>query len=157
MKYEFTDFDANKLVQEVVSELRPNVESKGLAFTYTAEEGKSYASNADVGKIKQVIGNVIDNAIKYTPQGSITVHVDRKEDRINITVSDTGVGIDPEEATKLFSMFSRAKDASKANVSGTGLGLYVAKQMLEAQKGRIWVESEGKGKGSVFHIELQAK
>lgn len=157
MKYEYKDFDANKLVQEVVSELRPNVESKGLTFTYSAEEGKSYTANADIGKIKQVIGNVIDNAIKYTPQGGITVHVGRKEDRINITVSDTGVGVDPEEATKLFSMFSRAKDASKTNVSGTGLGLYVAKQMLEAQKGKIWVESEGKGRGSVFHIELQAK
>lgn len=157
MKYEFTDVDVKKLIQEVVEELRPNVESKGLAFAFTAKENVSYLSSADVGKVKQVIGNIIDNSIKYTPTGSIKVNLAKADSKIHISVSDTGVGIDPEEIPKLFSMFSRAKDASKANVSGTGLGLYVAKQMVEAQQGRIWVESLGKGKGSTFHIELLAK
>lgn len=157
MKYEFTDFDIRKLVEEVVAEQKPNVEKKGLTLSYTANQNATYSVHADMGKIKQVLGNILDNAIKYTPQGSISVNVEKNLNKIHVLITDTGVGLDPEDISKLFSMFSRAKDASKANVSGTGLGLYVAKQMLEAQKGKIWVESQGKGKGSTFHIEIEEK
>lgn len=157
MKYEFTDFDIRKLVEEVVAEQKPNVEKKGLTLSYTANQNVTYSVHADMGKIKQVLGNILDNAIKYTPQGSIGVNVEKNLNKIHVSITDTGVGLDPEDISKLFSMFSRAKDASKANVSGTGLGLYVAKQMLEAQKGKIWVESQGKGKGSTFHIEIEEK
>jgi len=157
MKYEMSDFDVRKLVEETVAELRPNVEQKGLKFTFDADVKHDYRVYADQGKIKQVIGNIVDNAIKYTPSGSIDVKVSRTKSTVNITVSDTGVGIEPDVIPKLFSMFGRAKDASKTNVTGTGLGLYVAKQMIEAHRGQIWIESEGKGKGSTFHIELPAK
>jgi signal transduction histidine kinase len=157
MKYELTDFDAEVLAREVVAELRPNVEKKGLSFEYKANPGQ-YMVRADRGKIKQVIGNIVDNSIKYTPKGGITVSVGKSSDHIiRFSITDTGVGIAPEETSKLFSMFSRAKDASKTNVSGTGLGLYVAKQMVEAHKGRVWVESDGKGKGSTFYIEIPGK
>ncbi len=154
MKYEFTRFDAAQLAHTVVEELRPNVEGKGLTLTFEKKEG-NYIVNADQGKIKQVFGNIIDNAMKYTPNGSITVSTAKKGKTIVVTISDTGVGIDEETIPKLFSKFSRAKDAHKTNVSGTGLGLYVAKNMLEAQNGSIRVESEGKGKGSQFIIELE--
>lgn len=157
MKYELADFDAKELAKEVVKELRPNVEQKGLSFKFEAEEKGNYIVNADVGKIKQVIGNIIDNSIKYTPQGGVTVHVGKRGHNVMISVADTGIGIEKEDISRLFSKFTRAKDANKTNVSGTGLGLYVAKQMIEAQKGKVWVESEGKGKGSTFFIELQGK
>jgi len=157
MKYDMSDFDSEKLAEEVVAELKPNVENKGLTFSFTSEKGKDYVVNGDSGKIKQVIGNIIDNSIKYTPNGGVKVNVGRKADKVLISVSDTGIGIGPDDLPKLFSEFGRAKDAHKTNVSGTGLGLYVAKQMVEAQKGRVWVESEGKGKGSTFYIELPAK
>jgi signal transduction histidine kinase len=156
MKYEFVDFDAKKLAEEVVAELRPNVEKKKLSFEFSADAGE-YTTSSDVGKIKQVIGNIIDNSIKYTPEGGIKVHVGRKADKILISVTDTGIGISKEDIPKLFSKFTRAKDANKTNVTGTGLGLYVAKQMLQALNGKIWVESPGKGKGSSFYIELQGK
>ncbi len=157
MKYDMSDFDSEKLAEEVVAELKPNVEKKGLTFSFNSEKGKNYIVNGDSGKIKQVIGNIVDNSIKYTPKGGIKVHVERKSDKILITVADTGIGIDTADILKLFSEFGRTKDAHKTNVSGTGLGLYVAKQMVEAQKGRVWVESPGKGKGSTFFIELTAK
>jgi signal transduction histidine kinase len=157
MKYDFTDFDIRKLVEEIVAEQKPNVEKKGLTLSYSANQNATYSVHADMGKIKQVLGNVLDNAIKYTPQGSISVNVEKNMKKIHVSITDTGVGLDPEDISKLFSMFSRAKDASKANVSGTGLGLYVAKQMLEAQKGKIWVDSPGKCKGSTFHIEIEEK
>jgi signal transduction histidine kinase len=115
--------------------------------------------NADKGKIKQVLGNIIDNSIKYTPTGGIHVWITAKipEKKILISISDTGVGIHPEVLPKLFAKFTRAPDASKTNILGTGLGLYVAKKMIEAHHGRIWAESAGPGKGSTFFVELDAQ
>jgi len=76
---------------------------------------------------------------------------------IRTEISDSGVGIRESEIPKLFNKFTRAKDANETNVTGTGLGLYVARNMIEAHQGKIWVESKGLGKGSVFIVELKAK
>jgi len=157
MKYEMTDYNVKSLVEEVTTELRPNVEAKKLEFKISVDPADSYLSNGDKGKIKQVIGNIIDNSIKYTLEGSIKVHLKKEDGKFLISVSDTGIGIEQSEIPKLFSMFTRAQDANKTNVTGTGLGLYVARQMVEALKGRVWVESPGKGKGSIFFIELSSK
>ncbi len=157
MKYDVSDFDIKKLAEEVFTELKPNAEKKGLKFEFLADNDAGCIVNADQGKIKQVIGNIIDNSIKYTETGGIKVQLEHKDKKVQIKVSDSGIGIEPSEIPKLFSMFTRAADAHKTNVSGTGLGLYVAKQMVEAQKGRVWVESPGKGKGSTFYIELPLK
>ncbi|MCC2630858.1 MAG: sensor signal transduction histidine kinase, partial [Candidatus Paceibacter sp.] len=155
MKYDFTKFDVQKLTQQVVTELKPNVEKRGLVLNFSYDEDKNYMTVGDLGKLKQVIGNIIDNSIKYTPKGHIDVAVVKPtENKILIRVSDTGVGINPNVIPKLFQKFSRASNANEVNILGTGLGLYVAKQMIEAHKGRVWAESEGEGKGSKFYIEL---
>lgn len=153
MKYEMVDFDLASLAQQLLTELKPNIEGAGLVYHFNSDE-LSHAVHADQGKIKQVLGNLIDNAIKYTPAGSITVSVVNRGNMVQCSVSDTGIGISIEEIPKLFSKFSRTKDASKTNVIGTGLGLYVAKQMVEAQKGKVWLESKGKGQGTTFFLEL---
>lgn len=154
MKYNFEDTDIREMVSEVVEEQRPVVEERGLRFEFVGSKGESYKSKVDVGKMRQVIINLIDNSAKYTPKGSVTVKVDKSHGKILISVKDTGVGITLENKEKLFKMFSRMKNAHKVNVSGTGLGLYVAKQMVEAHKGRIWAESDGVGQGSTFFVEL---
>jgi signal transduction histidine kinase len=161
MKYDFTSFDIKKLAIEVVEEFRPNILHAGLSISSVAGPG-DYFVNADQGKIKQVIGNLIDNAIKYTPTGSIKVALSRyslsdgTSGRVRVTVSDTGVGLDKEVIPQLFAKFTRDKDAFRTNVTGTGLGLYLAKQMVQAHHGKIWAESDGKGKGSRFIIELDS-
>jgi signal transduction histidine kinase len=161
MKYDFTSFDIKKLAEQVVGEFKPNIMKAGLTISSVAGPG-DYFINADQGKIKQVIGNLIDNAIKYTPTGSIKVALSRHSlsdgtsGRVRVTVSDTGVGIDKDVIPQLFAKFTRDKDAFKTNVSGTGLGLYLAKQMMQAHHGKIWAESDGKGKGSRFIIELDS-
>lgn len=152
MKYEFTAFDFSKFVQSVGEEFAPIAERKGLRIQLQVEP--DIMVHADVGKVRQVIGNLVDNAVKYTPQGSIAIGLKKEGDSARLTVRDTGVGIKPETLPRLFQKFSRAEDASKANVMGTGLGLYVARKLLEAQGGRIWAESEGEGKGSIFFVEL---
>jgi signal transduction histidine kinase len=159
MKYDLTDFDIVKVVEEVVNELKPNIEGSGLFVNFKSEI-PSYIIHADMGKIKQVVGNLIDNSIKYTKEGGISLQVktgEKETDKIIISISDTGIGIAKEDMAKLFGKFVRARDAFRTNVVGTGLGLYVAKQMVEAQGGKIWIESPGVGKGSTFFVELPKK
>ena len=155
MKYDLSAFDLIEVTQQVITELRPNIEHTGLVCSCHVKDDKnSVMVYADLGKVKQVIVNLLDNAIKYTPSGSITVEVSKHDNFAQLKVSDTGIGISPEDIKKLFNKFSRAKDANKTNVLGTGLGLYVAKQMIEAQNGKIWIESEGVGKGTTAIVEL---
>jgi signal transduction histidine kinase len=157
MKYDFVDTDMEALVREVAGELAPNVSRAKLQFGVSTDGRGPYRAKVDIGKIRQVIANLLDNAIKYTPSGSISIGLEKtSEGKIRIEVSDTGVGIDQVTLPTLFNKFTRAKDASKTNVSGTGLGLYVAKEMVKAHGGRIWAESAGKGHGSIFFVELKA-
>lgn len=157
MKYDFSDFSLEDLAKTAVREIAPTVEVKNLKLSFIDAPKADYMVRADEGKIKQIILNIIDNSVKYTKEGGIQIGLDRKNNKIHLFVKDTGVGIAPEVLPRLFEKFTRGPDASKTNILGTGLGLYVAKKMIEAQYGRIWAESEGAGKGSVFHIELNAK
>lgn len=156
MQYDFTTFDMKDLVATVGVELAPNIERAKLTYKFDFDQNVAYKVNADMGKIKQVIGNIIDNAIKYTPKGGIHVWLSKPGNHILVSITDTGVGIRPDVLPRLFEKFTRAPDASKTNIMGTGLGLYVARKMVEAHHGRIWAESPGQGKGSSFFIELEA-
>lgn len=152
MKYEKSTFDLADLAKKVVNELQPVAAKKQL--TLTANSPEDLMVTADIGKIKQVLSNLIDNAIKYTPAGSVTVTVDSANDKARVTIVDTGIGIAPEEIGILFEKFKRARGANKVNTTGTGLGLFVAKQLVEGHGGTVRVESEGTGKGTHFIVEL---
>ncbi len=154
MKYNFTRFDLKDLVQEVINEHKPNVDAAGLALEFIPGKQSSYDLIADKEKLKQVIANIFDNSVKYTPHGSITVRLERIGDKARIVIKDTGIGISKEVIPKLFGKFKRAANANKTNIRGTGLGLFIAKEIITAHKGRVWVESEGDGKGSEFYIEV---
>jgi signal transduction histidine kinase len=155
MKYEKSDFDLVKLAGQVVNELGPLAKKRKLNFTLQAVG--PIMVNADIGKMKQVLTNLADNSIKYTESGSVTVIVDRAGGRARVTVSDTGIGIAKDEIDHLFTKFTRARGANAVNTTGTGLGLYVAKQLAEGNGGSIHAESDGRNKGSRFIIELPAK
>ena len=153
--YDYSEFDFAELVEQTVKGFEPNIEQAKLTIKFNADRSLFYKINADQGKIKEVIGVLIDNAIKYTPTGSISVLVSRKDDKMLVKVSDTGVGMNSATIADLFKKFSRAKDASKTNILGSGLGLFCpAKTFVEAHNGRVWAESEGKDKGSNFFVEL---
>lgn len=156
MKYEKSDFNVVELAQKVIDEMSPVASRKGLTLSLTPF-GESLMVNADVGKIKQVISNLVDNAIKYTEKGGVTVTFAKESGKARILISDTGVGIAPDEIDGLFEKFKRARNANKVNTSGTGLGLYVAKQLIAGHNGSIHIESGGLGKGSSFIIELPIK
>lgn len=156
MKYALVDLDFKDLLNHVVLEQKVSIESKGLTYSVTIDDGKSYMVKADLDKFRQVITNLIDNAIKYTPIGTIAISLikDDIKKTILLKISDTGVGIRADVIPKLFRKFSRAPDASAANIHGTGLGLFIAREIMNAHGGRIWAESEGEGKGSQFYVEL---
>jgi len=153
MKYEFERVDLRDLVQETIDGLEPNIIAAGLEISLKASD-KEFFVRADKSKLQQVITNIIDNAQKYTKEGSISVSLENEAGKIILKVKDTGLGIGKENIDRLFAKFVRNKGASKVNVKGTGLGLYLAKKVMEAHSGRVWVESEGVGEGSTFFIEL---
>lgn len=152
MKFEKSTFDLADLAKKVVNELTPVATAKKLTLSINAPEDLNV--NADIGKIKQIITNLVDNSIKYTKEGSVTVSVASEGGKAKVTIADTGIGIAPEEIGGLFEKFKRARGANNVNTTGTGLGLYVAKQLAEGHGGSVHAESDGPGKGSRFIIEL---
>jgi len=158
MKYAFDTIDLKALVEDVIGELKPSIEKAAVEFSFTAENsGTDYRITADRDKLKQVIGNLIDNSLKYTPSGSVVVSLsyDRPRHRFIFRLRDTGIGIAPETLPLLFQKFTRAGNANKTNIKGTGLGLFVAKEIITAHHGEIRAESLGEGKGSTFTVELE--
>ena len=158
MKYEMSDFNLRDETEKVIDELRQVAMKQGLLLTFRSDLNSKGIVNADIGKTRQALHNLINNSLKYTKKGSVTVTVGEKakgkKKTIWVAISDTGVGMSQDTMDGLFAKFSRAKDANKTNASGTGLGLYVAKQMIEHMGGTIYCDSEGEGKGSTFTLEL---
>ncbi|MBU1084814.1 HAMP domain-containing histidine kinase, partial [Patescibacteria group bacterium] len=141
------------LVKEICDNLQKAAKEKGLYLNFKTI-GKIPTVNADDEKIRQVVINFIDNAIKYTKEGGITATVSFVNNKVTCCVQDTGMGVRKEVKSQLFKKFSRGKGAFLVNTEGTGLGLYVAHMMIDSHQGGIWVESEGEGKGSKFCFDL---
>ncbi|NQV87997.1 MAG: HAMP domain-containing histidine kinase [Parcubacteria group bacterium] len=158
MKMDMKPFDMKTSVLEIVSDLKADAEEKGLSVETNIPEGADFTVVGDQDQIaKHVVRNLIDNSIRYTPTGGLKVALLRTDGRVIFSFKDTGVGITPEDKTHLFTEGGRGKDSVKVNVSSTGYGLYFAKGIVEANGGKIWVESEGQGKGSTFFVEFPAK
>ncbi|MDP2735343.1 MAG: ATP-binding protein [bacterium] len=149
------------VVKSVVEELQIKAKEKKLKLVLSKPKLPLPSFRFDPQKVRNTVLNIIDNAIRYTSKGSITVSVTAKPENRNlatrsvvISVKDTGEGMAKEEIEHLFESFSRGKAGSKMWTEGAGLGLYIAKQFVSMHKGRIKAESPGKGKGSTFTVEL---
>ncbi len=154
MFYEMQEYDIKKTVTQVLFELQLAAEVRNLKLTSKVSETDDFKIVVDSSRIKQVFYILVDNAIKYTPTGSIEVSLSRTPNEVLFTVKDTGVGIDDEDKKRLFTKFGRGKDSFKTNVTSSGLGLYLAKEFVAAHGGDIGVESEGKHKGSMFYVKI---
>jgi signal transduction histidine kinase len=153
VKFQPERFSMRDLLSEVEKELLPNTPKERV--TLEIEEGADPRFvYADRNKVKQVVGNLIDNAVKYTPKGAVKVTLTRNGGYARMEVKDNGVGINKTSLPHLFQKFSRAQNASKSNIKGTGLGLYIAKTIADHHRGRLSAMSEGEGKGSTFIFEL---
>ncbi|MCF7843427.1 hypothetical protein K9M47_00850 [Candidatus Gracilibacteria bacterium] len=165
MKYEFAYTDIRTIVNDLASDMRIPAELKKLDFQTDINEG-TFMVNADATKMKQVFLNLIDNSIKYTKDGFVkvwlhSVNDDKGESAdskpglkyMKFGVSDSGIGVSEETKAKLFQKFSRGEGAVM-NGGGSGLGLYLAEEIVEAHGGKIVIDSEGLGKGATFSVTL---
>jgi signal transduction histidine kinase len=156
--YEYTEVNLCEFLNELRDTFAIAAKKKGLELSFECPEGEALPPVwIDRKKSFEVVSNLIDNAIKYTPKGSVRVRVERVSNMVRISVSDTGVGIAPEAIPRLFVKFTRGEESGKLYANGTGLGLYVGKSMMEAQGGTISVFSEGVNKGSTFSVDFPMK
>lgn len=149
-------FDAKAAVLAIAQSLQPSAQAKGLAFDLFAGEG-AYTVQGDEAKLRDnVFRNLIDNAIRYTPSGSIRMTLSHTGSTIRFEVRDSGVGITAADMQKLFTEGGHGEHSTSVNPESTGFGLSIAKLIVEAHGGRIWAESAGAGTGSAFIVELPA-
>ncbi len=157
MQYIMAPFDIRKSVKDIITDLSVTAEKKGLKLTFESNVETQCVVQGDMEKIRQVALNLVDNAIKYTQVGSIVVRVDEQingDKKVLLSIKDTGMGVSADYKKSVFEKFERG-EGGKMNTTGSGLGLYLAKQIVEAHKGKIWLESEGKGKGTTFFVEFK--
>ncbi|QQS61456.1 MAG: HAMP domain-containing histidine kinase [Candidatus Moraniibacteriota bacterium] len=153
-EYTFAPCQLDDVVESVFEMLRIRARDAGLEFTLKLPEEKLPQILVDEAKIREVLWNLIDNAIKYTKKGFVRISIFEDSGKIVIAIQDSGIGILPEDSPNLFEKFCRGKDTGRLHASGTGLGLYVGKKIILAHKGKITFVSEGEGKGTIFTITL---
>ncbi len=148
-KFNFEMASINHVISSVVKELkeRAHAHNMTLAWKPMKSIGNIYM---DEEKIRHVIFNYIDNAIKYSEKGSIKITLEREKNGYTVRVKDNGIGFEKEDYANLFQKFYRGKNVRGTNVNGTGLGIYVCRKFIEAHQGNVWGHSDGLGRGSEF-------
>lgn len=153
------DYDLRKLITDLANMIEIKAESRNLNFIVDVDEKMPHLLFGDENRIKQCALNILTNAVKYTPQGSVTLKVycrkiNESEILLGISVADTGIGIKKEDLAKLFSPFERIEENRNRNIEGTGLGMSIVKGLLSEMGSSLQVQSEY-GKGSVFSFEIK--
>ncbi|HKE42858.1 MAG TPA: HAMP domain-containing sensor histidine kinase [Casimicrobiaceae bacterium] len=152
MELERSDFDLPATIENTLVLVRERAQRRNIALTRTIDDGLGTIL-ADERKVKQVLLNLLSNAIKFTPEGGcIEVRAALRDGMAEVSVSDTSVGIAPEDQYKVFEEFRQVGTASK-KVEGTGLGLAISRKFIELHGGKIWVSSQV-GSGSTFAFNL---
>ncbi len=160
IQYHFEDDqDCEEILDNLFKSFEVRADEKGLKLEFKKITSPLPKIRMDGKRIREVVSNLIDNAIKYTPKGKVVLTQKLSKDgkKIRIEVSDTGVGIAKKDMPGLFKKFARGTDTERLGADGTGLGIYVGKRIVEAHHGKIWAESEGVNKGSKFIVELPVK
>lgn len=153
--FRFEKNSIEETAKEAFDSLAIQAKAKKIDFHFLSLQSSIQPFCFDKMKIKEALINLIDNAIKYTPSGKVTVLVEERGKKVRISVVDTGIGIAREEIHYVFEKFQRGIDVQSIHTEGIGMGLYVCGKIIKAHEGRIWVESEGKNRGSRFIIELK--
>ena len=156
LEFESISFDLRDRLGEIMQTLGFRAHQKGLELIYDVHPDVPAALSGDPGRLRQVLVNLVGNAIKFTEQGQILVNVElesRTPDTVcvHFSVRDTGVGIPAEQQEKIFEAFSQADQSMTRKYGGTGLGLTICSRLVEMMGGRIWVVSQA-GQGSTFHF-----
>ncbi len=155
--YKPVSTDLGSMIQPQIDSLREEIKRKKLKFEFKKPVAKLPQVTVDAEKIDLVIQNLLENAVRYTPSGKeVTVSLKGGIKEIEVTVADTGVGIPRYQQKRVFTKFFRGANVMRMETEGTGLGLFITKNIIEAHGGKIWFESE-ENKGTTFHFTLPVK
>jgi signal transduction histidine kinase/CheY-like chemotaxis protein/HAMP domain-containing protein len=158
MELEVAPFSLRECAEAVLDLIAPLAAGKGIDLAYRFGPGVPDGVRGDVTRLRQIMLNLFNNALKFTEAGEIVLDVERdRDDRLLLSVRDTGIGIPPERADRLFRSFSQVDASTTRRYGGTGLGLAISKRLAELMGGKMWVESSGvPGEGSVFRFTIEA-
>ncbi len=157
LELESMPFDLRECIEDVLDLFSGPAFEKGLDLAYTLDYMAPVTILGDVTRLRQVLMNLISNAVKFTESGEVMVHVTMREDRkLHFQVEDTGIGISESDKNRLFESFTQADASTTRKYGGTGLGLAISKRLAEALGGEMWVTSII-GKGSTFHFTIDAE
>jgi signal transduction histidine kinase/ActR/RegA family two-component response regulator len=161
MDLEELPFDLRECVESAVALIRTLASDKGIAVTSTIAPGTPEIVMGDVSRLRQILLNVLNNAVKFTQEGSVDLSVESSgsgdDVELHLAVRDTGIGIAPEHIDRLFQSFSQTEASISRRFGGTGLGLAISKRLSEAMGGTMWAESPGAGLGSTFHVQIRTR
>lgn len=152
IEYHIEPVDSSGIIDVIAHNYRPIAEQKSLVLNYDKPTEPLYVK-ADAGRVQEIFTNLIDNAIKYTPSGSVTITQKLDGPTVKTSIRDTGVGMSVEHRKRLFQRFYRIQTEQTKNISGTGLGLWIIKQYIEAMGGKIDIDSM-EGVGTEFTVTL---
>jgi CheY-like chemotaxis protein len=164
LELEAEPFDVRACIDGVLALVDSMATGKGLELTTTVDDSVPETIVGDATRLRQIVLNVLNNAVKFTDEGSVSLQAsaspaeESAELEIHLVVTDTGIGIPPDRMERLFQSFSQADISISRRYGGTGLGLAISKRLAEAMGGTMWAESAGvPGEGSVFHVTFRAR
>lgn len=147
-----------RLLDDVIKTMSSLAQEKSLYLRLESHLQPGMTLLIDSVRIRQVVINLIGNAVKFTKQGGITLRADQDEEEVHIQVIDTGIGVPAEKLESIFEAFSQVDTSTTRQTGGTGLGLPISRRLVELHGGSLWAESEGiEGEGSIFHLQLPIK
>ncbi|WP_166106595.1 MHYT domain-containing protein [Duganella aceris] len=153
MELEPDDYSLLGLIDELASTFGSNARSKGLAIDIVYDPSLPAWLHGDELRMRQILGNLLDNAIKFTAAGKVGLHASERQGQLHIAVQDTGIGIAPERLDAIFDPFTQADASMTRRFGGTGLGTTISRQLVGLMGGKIWAES-APGQGTTFHVVL---
>jgi len=149
--------DIESVVQFVIDSYKEEIEKRKIKFEFKKPEKKLPKVMLDVEKMRLAIQNLLENAIRYTqPEGRVTASLKYVKKEIEFSIKDTGIGIPKDQQERIFTKFFRGGNAIRLETKGSGLGLFIVKNIIEAHGGKIWFESE-EGKGTTFYFTIPVK
>src|SRR5262249_13784964 len=146
--------DLLPVIEAAVDSVRPALETKGIEIEISIEARACFVEG-DANRLQQVFWNLLSNAVKFTPEGGrVKVSVHQRDSRVQITVSDTGIGIAPEFLPYIFDRFRQADGSTTRTHGGLGLGLAIVRHLVELHQGTVEVQSHGEKQGTIFTVTL---
>lgn len=152
---QLVDTDVNAIINDVLHDLTSKIQQKNIQVHRTECDPLVCTTKADKEKIRAVVQNLLENAVKYTPQnGTVVIQVYERDGFLNVSIKDSGIGIPKDQQAYIFTKFYRARNAARIEANGSGLGLFIAKNIIERHGGTITCESE-EGKGTTFSFSIK--